>query len=202
MKVKNKKHLISSSYRIYVAVIILFIIRGCKINIHERQYNICYENVDKEIVISHISPKDYYYEGNNNPTNTKDNNGKITIYFIENFNDSVEVYIGNKLVMRDFLTSNFTKAAYIDLGDTIISSPHVVNGNTCKHITYNIKKNKPFPVFTIKILTKGKEECMQTILDTRYSYVEIWKFKHIWKVMYRNIYFEYAHCTGDTVKLY
>ncbi len=198
--------------KIILISIIFTILNGCskRIMFNEKEVPLCYSKVlkyidgdDSQIIVNYMSP--YVFKDSTMITlikHYKKPEHKTTLFFIQDFNDSIEVYFDNTLAMKDFLTSNYTKTEYLDLGDTVIATPHIITGNTCKSLTYDSEKNRPFPILTIKVLTKGKEDCMQIILDTRYSIVSIWKFGYTWQLSYQNFPVIFEHCGKDTIKLY
>ena len=109
------------------------------------------------------------YDDRSKPMHSNSNK-LMNVYFDSGFNDSLEVYINNKLVKKDFFKTN-----------------HILS-TTGKSITVKMSDKLPPKILTVKDITT--KESLEIMLDWRYKTFEIHKSIYrddtCWLTIYTN----------------
>ncbi len=107
-----------------------------------------------------------YYLDNCDNNNLNIDKDSIIIYFESGFSDQAEVYINNKLVIKEKLEE------------------YKSTGSTNRDFTYNFIKYGKYP--TLKIYLLKSRQTLDVVLNNKYKFLFINKMKDKWSLIYRN----------------
>lgn len=94
----------------------------------------------------------------------------FNVYFIGDFNDSIQSYVNNKLYFENFLQTNN-------------NSDKITNG-----FGYNYSKDSKIPV--LKIISKSKKTCFDLEVNKKYKLIYVFiSNEGKWTVRFSNIYY-------------
>jgi hypothetical protein len=107
-----------------------------------------------------------YYLDNCENNNLNIDKDSITIYFESGFSEQTEVYINNKLVLKEKLEQ------YKSIG------------STNKNWTYNFIKYGKYP--SLKVYLLKSKYTLNVVLNCKYKFLFINNMKDKWSLIYRN----------------